>query len=322
MSILIVDDSPDERLLLENILSRAGYNDLILAASAPEAFAALRLDDPQGGDPGVDLVLLDIVMPGIDGLEALRKIQATAHLQDIPVIMVTVLDEAEILETAMDSGAVDYLSKPVREVELLARVRSALRLKDEMGRRKARERELERLNQKLERLSSLDGLTGVANRRYFDHSLDQEWRRSARENRPLSLIMIDIDNFKAFNDTYGHQAGDDCLKQVAQTLTETLKRPGDFVARYGGEEFAVVLPNTDAQGASLMAEEMRARVAALGIPHAESKAGEMVTISLGVGGTAPKLGKEPAELVSIVDKALYEAKREGRNRVKEAGTLA
>jgi len=308
----------DERLLLQRFLKDGGLVDIIMASSAAEAFDCLGLGETDKMAEKIDLILLDIIMPKIDGIEVCRRIQGAEHLKDIPIIMVSVKDEVESIKMALDSGAIDYITKPVDKVELLARVQSGMRLKQEMDRRKARERALEERNQMLERLSFLDGLTGVANRRYFDESITQECRRAARDNTSLSLVMLDIDFFKRFNDTYGHQKGDVCLKEVATALSESLKRPGDFVARYGGEEFVAVLPNTDIEGAVFVAEAMRSNVAILAIPHANSEAGSCVTVSLGVGSMNPTHDTEPAQLISMVDKALYEAKGEGRNRLKKA----
>jgi diguanylate cyclase (GGDEF)-like protein/PAS domain S-box-containing protein len=175
--------------------------------------------------------------------------------------------------------------------------------------------ERKQAEEELKRLSYLDGLTGVANRRRFDEALGLEWRRMTRDAEPLSLIMCDIDFFKAYNDTYGHQGGDDSLRQVANTLNSVLGRPGDLVARYGGEEFAVIMPGTDSQGAKILAEKMRVCVESLGITHTNSKVCEVLTISLGVATTIPTSGSLPDELVSAADQALYEAKKEGRNRV-------
>lgn len=174
---------------------------------------------------------------------------------------------------------------------------------------------LETTNQILSRLSSLDGLSGIANRRYFDEHLSREWSRAARNNTPLSLIMCDIDYFKVYNDTYGHQAGDECLKKVAQALTDTITRPGDLVARYGGEEFAVILPDTDIVGVASISEALRSNVAKLRIDHTNSKIEKHVTISLGASSAAPNPGSAPEVLISQADKALYQAKQEGRNRV-------
>jgi diguanylate cyclase (GGDEF)-like protein/PAS domain S-box-containing protein len=179
-------------------------------------------------------------------------------------------------------------------------------------------RERKQAEEELKRLSYLDGLTGVANRRRFDEDLGLEWRRMTRDAKPLSLIMCDIDFFKAYNDTYGHQGGDDSLRRVANTLNSVVGRPGDLVARYGGEEFVVILPETDSQNAKFLAEKMRSRVESLGIIHVSSQVCEVLTISLGVATSIPTRGSLPDELISSADQALYEAKTEGRNRVNLA----
>lgn len=168
-------------------------------------------------------------------------------------------------------------------------------------------------NQKLRLLASLDGLTQVANRRRFDEYLDQEWRRMKREKMPLSLIICDVDYFKLYNDNYGHQAGDDCLKKIAQTIRQALNRPGDLVARYGGEEFAIILPNTNPEGAVTVAENIRLEVQNLHILHSQSHISEFVTISLGVASMIPQAEKSPEELISLADQALYHAKNQQRN---------
>ena len=172
-----------------------------------------------------------------------------------------------------------------------------------------------RTEELLQRLSMSDGLTEIPNRRYFDQFLDREWRRAQRMTAPLSIIMADIDFFKYYNDLYGHQAGDVCLKKVAQVLTGCLKRPADLVARYGGEEFVIVMPGTDLKGASSIAETLRTKVEALGILHAKSTVSNWVTISLGVAATIPSSDSTPFNLVQASDQALYEAKHQGRNRI-------
>ena len=196
-------------------------------------------------------------------------------------------------------------------------------LKEEIDRRKSRELDLLDItaklaaaNQRLRALSSQDGLTGVANRRWFDESLEREWRRAQRSDRLLNLALIDIDHFKKYNDHYGHLAGDDCLKRVAGALRERMRRAGDLVARYGGEEFVVIIPETDARGARALAEELRATVEALGITHAASETGPVVTVSVGCSGTKPQAEKMAWSLVDAADQALYRAKNAGRNQVQ------
>jgi diguanylate cyclase (GGDEF)-like protein len=203
----------------------------------------------------------------------------------------------------------------------LARVRAALNLKQELDRRRARERqlvevtrELERVNGQLRRLAVQDELTGVPNRRYFNWLLGREWGRAARDGRPLGLVLADVDLFKAFNDTYGHLAGDSCLAQVAAALTRQVHRSADAVARYGGEEFAVVLPNTDAAGAATVAEGLRAAVAGIGLEHGGSPH-RRVTVSLGAAAVVPGPGTSSDALVRAADEALYRAKEGGRDRV-------
>ncbi len=328
MKILIVDDSPDERVLIKTILKNAGHSDLLTAESSLDAFKVLGMENKESIYSDIDLILMDIIMPEMDGVEACRLIKAVDHIRDIPIIVVTVKDEIKYLQMAFAIGAVDYITKPLNKVELLARVRSALRLKYEIDRRKAREKELLVIKQQLEdtifvlkRLSSEDELTGVPNRRSFENYLEQEWRRAIRYGVSLSLILVDIDFFKAYNDTYGHQSGDQCLKQVATVLNDTLHRPADFMARYGGEEFVIILPNTDINGGEFIAEKLREGVEALGIIHSSSLAGEHVTISLGVATAIPSQDSSPSELVTAADQALYLAKQEGRNRVESSNLM-
>ena len=321
MRILVVDDSPDSRALIRVILREAGYADVVPVGSAEEAFRSLGVGAPSAVLAPFDLVLMDIQMPGVDGLEACRRIRAQERLRDVPVIVVTAETEDVHLQSAFDAGAMDYIAKPVRSAELVARVRSALKLKQEMDQRKQREAELiavaqqlETANRELRRLSFLDGLTGITNRRGFDEFLLREWKRAARAQGTLSVILLDVDHFKPFNDHYGHLAGDDCLKHIAAALKAALHRPADLVARYGGEEFVVVLPDTDALHAVSVAETLRAAVETLRIPHASSPSAHGVTVSLGVASMTAVPDAPPQELVDAADQALYMAKRAGRNR--------
>ncbi len=323
MGILIVDDSPHVITQLKFFLNSSGYQDISFAESASEAFEQLGLDHQEQTNEPFDLILMDIMMPEIDGIEACRQIKRDKRLRDIPIVMVTGKTDTEYLQIAFSEGAVDYIAKPINKVELLARVHSVLKLKFEKDRRKAREKELlevtgqlEAANQMLLRLSFNDALTDVANRRSFNKMYDKEWGRVQRHSRPISLIMLDIDFFKIYNDSLGHQQGDECLKQVAKALKDTLKRPGDFVARYGGEEFVIVLSDTEIEGAIQIAECIKASIAELKIEFKASEVSEYVTVSMGVASIVPGQDSSSDALINAADNALYQAKREGRNRIE------
>jgi diguanylate cyclase (GGDEF)-like protein len=304
------------------LLESAGYSEVVTADSASQALRYLGVDRPHGSHPQVDAVLMDIMMPGLDGIQACRRIKAAQWLRDIPVIMVTGRDEKRELARAFEAGATDYITKPIHVVELLARLRGALSLKREMDWHKQREQELLQMtqklqaaNQKLQALSTLDSLTEIPNRRAFESFLFRAWRQGMRNTTPISLIMIDVDYFKEFNDANGHQEGDACLKTIARVLSRALQRPIDLVARYGGEEFAAVLPETEVRGAAVVAENMRRSVARQAIHHAHSLAGNCVTISAGVAATVPTQTCSVTDLIASADRALYDAKRHGRDQV-------
>jgi len=270
----------------------------------------------------VELVLMDIRMPEMDGIEACRRLKADPRFHDLPVLMVTAQPEDDELQVAFEAGASDYIRKPVHRAVLLTRVEAALRLQRELERGRARERDLleaqrllERANANLHRLANLDALTGIANRRQFDYTFDEEWRRAFREDQPLALLILDIDCFKSYNDTYGHQAGDACLKAIAQVLQAAVKRAGDLAARYGGEEFAVILPWTDGPGALTVAEQLRLAIEELRIPHEASPLGGQVTVSVGAATAFPRARGSRQDLVASADRALYRAKSGGRNCV-------
>jgi diguanylate cyclase (GGDEF)-like protein len=319
MRILIIDDSQDDRLLLQSMLQSGGYGDTVMAESAEEAFRILGMDGLASAPASVDLILLDILMPEINGIQTCRRLKAINRLRDIPIIMVTAQTDTANLQLAFAEGAIDYIRKPLVKVELLARVRSVLKLAQEIVRRKAREQELLEVTQKLEhanhrlkQMLGVDGLTEITNRRHFDEFFYWEWKRAVRESLPLSLIFFDVDYFKPFNDTYGHLTGDECLKRVATTAKETLNRPRDMVARYGGDEFVALLPGTPSDEAATVAETLRARVEAFGIG---------VTVSLGVATIVPDDSSSPGSLMSAADEALFQAKEEGRNRIRVAEPL-
>lgn len=315
MSILIVDDSRDSVLLLKTLLNKAGYNDLLIAESAVDAFQQLGMFNSSRKQKGVDLILMDIMMPEIDGIEACRRIKARAFLRNTPIVMVTAQNDDTSLKKAFNNGAIDYVTKPFKKTELLVRVKSILRLKHEIDERTKVTLRLEEANKKLKLLSSIDGLTNIGNRRHFDRFLNKEWYRAIRDSHPVSLLMIDVDNFKAYNDNYGHLAGDDCLKKVAGVLRDFAKRPGDIVARYGGEEFALVFPDTKIKYGIELAERARTKLEALKIPHQCSEVSDMVTVSIGVATMFPQKGMSPSNLIEAADKMLYQAKKGGRNKI-------
>ena len=294
--ILIVDDMPTNIRILGEAL-RLEYA-VSVATNGEQALAALAGDTPP------DLVLLDVMMPGMDGFEVCRRLKDDPATRDVPVIFVTSLDEPVDEERGLSLGAVDYIAKPFSVPVVLVRVRNHL--------------ELSRKSRMLERLALLDGLTEVANRRGLDEALDREWRRASREKSSLGVIMCDIDHFKAYNDNYGHGAGDGCLRQVAQALSQALSRPGDFLGRYGGEEFLALLPGTGVEAAKEVAEKLRRAVFEQNLPHAHSSAADRVTLSLGVAALAPGQDDEPERLLEAADQALYRAKQAGRNRVAGA----
>lgn len=302
--ILIVDDNPTNLSVLSLTLKNAGFK-VRVAVDGDSAIEQVEYDPP-------DLILLDVKLPGTDGFETCARLKANLVAQDIPTIFITALsDNADKLK-GLTLGAVDYITKPFQAEEVLARVKIHLKLRSLTQKVAEQAAALQRVNQELYRLASLDSLTQVANRRRFDEYLNQEWRRLAREQKPLSLILCDVDYFKRYNDTYGHQAGDACLKQIAQAIDHASKRPADLVARYGGEEFAVILPNTDALGAAHVAELIQIEVRKLNLTHPQSEVSEYVTLSLGVSSQVPSQ-ESPESLIASVDRLLYEAKAQGRN---------
>ncbi len=292
-TILIVDDATGNINILSELL-RADFK-IRAATSGEKALAIAFSDNPP------DLILLDVMMPGIDGYEVCKRLKASAQTKSIPVIFITgkVSEEDEIY--GFNLGAIDYITKPFSPVIVKVRVNTHA--------------ELKRYRDYLEGISYLDGLTGISNRRKFNEHLDLIWGFAIRESAPVSMILMDIDHFKHFNDSYGHQDGDACLVQIAQALSEAIIRKTDFVARYGGEEFVCILPNTNIDDAVTMAEKLRLSIMALRIPHAFSPEGDSITISLGVAAIIPGIDSSCSALIKAADEALYRAKKNGRNNV-------
>ncbi|BBK37113.1 hypothetical protein STAQ_21910 [Allostella sp. ATCC 35155] len=294
-TVLIVDDVSVNLALMSAILE----NDCRTICSDDSAqVLSLALEHQP------DLILLDIMMPGMNGFEVCERLKANPSTSRIPVIFLTSLTEEEDEERGLSLGAIDYITKPFSVPVVRARVRNHL--------------EMQRQRDILERLSSIDGLTGISNRRAFDQALEREWLRALRHESPLSLLLIDVDLFKQFNDGYGHIAGDDCLKLIARTVADQAGRTADLVARYGGEEFACILPDTCRGGAIRVAEKIRQAVAALHIPHAFSSVANEVTVSIGGATTHPSKRIDLAEMVQRADAQLYESKNSGRNRISYA----
>jgi diguanylate cyclase (GGDEF)-like protein len=303
--ILIVDDNPTNLSVLSLALKNAGYKTRV-AMDGVSAIEQVK-EEPPG------LILLDVQMPGIDGFETCIQLKANPAIRDIPVIFITASADLDQKVKGLSVGAVDYITKPFQQEEVLARVKVHLELRFLTQKVQEQAIALQQVNQELHHLANLDGLTAVANRRRFDEYLDQEWRRLQREQSPLALILCDIDYFKNYNDYYGHQAGDVCLKRVAQAIDDCLKRPADLVTRYGGEEFAIILPNTSNEGAVHVAHLIQTTIRQLSIPHHHSLVSSFVTLSLGVSSQVPNAELDAHALVAATDKALYIAKAEGRN---------
>lgn len=306
--VLVVDASSSNRELICECLRQLHDVEVLAAAEGRQAIELFACSHPA-------LILSDTALPDMDGVTFARKIRSREKLGMhnpltywTPIVFLSASTDEEMLAKGIIAGADDFLYKPVSEVILLAKVRAMLRI---VG----MQRDIYAAHRKLREISSLDGLTCIPNRRHFDDMLATEWKRCQRSNSPLSIALVDVDYFKQFNDTYGHQAGDACLKTVASALQEGLFRVEDSVARYGGEEFAAVLPGTDQDGAHAVAERMRLAIRELCIPHEKGIAG-LVSCSFGVASVIPSGESSAAGLLALADAALYQAKQRGRNRVQ------
>lgn len=333
-SILVIDDDPISRRLIRFWMEKEGYA-VAEAVDGQEGLKMFQKTMP-------DIILLDFMMPVMNGLEfckAFRELQAktgialltttetqpqhsvspyrelATYLQveelltkiaRTPILMITAREDDESVTKAFEAGATDFITKPIHWTILRQRVRHLI------YQAKLYQR-LEATNVQLQRLAALDPLTQLANRRVFDLVLERQWWLMLRNQIPLSVIFIDVDFFKKYNDTYGHQAGDHCLFEVAQAIATQIQRPTDLVARYGGEEMIVILPDTPGEGAQLVGERIIAQIQSLAIPHSASPVAPIVTVSLGVASVEPGYPISPEEFVAIADQALYEAKAQGRN---------
>jgi two-component system chemotaxis family response regulator WspR len=267
------------------------------------------------------VILQDLVMPGVDGLTLVRQYRSNPLTADIPIIVLSSKEDAMIKRDAFATGVNDYMVKLPDTIELIARIRYHSRsynnqLQRDAAYRALREsqQQLQKTNFELQRLTNTDGLTGIANRRYFDDYLGAEWKRAKRMQEEISLLLIDVDNFKLYNDTYGHVAGDLVLKQVAKAMEASVVRSSDLCARFGGEEFSVILPNTNIDGARAAGEKVREMVESLQIDHVHSVSG-ILSVSIGAATFIPQEEDNRSDLIHLADKRLYRAKQIGKNRV-------
>jgi diguanylate cyclase (GGDEF)-like protein len=306
MKILLVDDSRSARQLTAAYLADMGHP-AVEAADGNAALALYQQDRP-------DLVLLDVEMPVMDGYTLAKEIRQLDRDHWVPIIFLSGRVADEDIERGIDAGGDDYITKPVSPIVLRAKLNAMRRITDMRKRLLQMSEELQDANRALVKLSSLDGLTNILNRRSFDAALEVEWHRGLRSGKPLALILGDVDYFKRYNDTYGHDGGDNCLRAVAGALSKAARRASDLVARYGGEEFVVLMTDTSEQAAMQVAERVLDAVRNLQIPHRESKTADHVTMSLGVSVCVPTPAMVPQDLIRAADAALYQSKAEGRNR--------
>ena len=307
--ILVVDDIPVNIQLLQAFLATQNYKTFI-ARNGEEALRQVENVEP-------DLILLDVMMPKMNGFETCRRLKLSDKAKYTPVIMVTALNEIESKIKGIEAGADDFISKPFNKLELLARVKSLLRVKTLHDQLQEKISQLERAKERLRELAVTDGLTGLANYRHFKDVLNLEIRRAERHKSLVSLIMFDIDFFKNYNDTHGHLAGDKVLQGIGTLVSNNIRKI-DLAARYGGEEFAVILPNTGDANARFVADKLRLLIEQHQFPFQDTQPNGNMTISIGVA-TYPASGKTFEEFISCADKRLYKAKAAGRNTVVDKG---
>jgi diguanylate cyclase (GGDEF)-like protein len=290
--ILAVDDEKVNLCMLNQILS-SDYT-VLIAKSGKEALKRVEREHP-------DLILLDIIMPDMSGFDVIDELKKSEHASKIPVIFITGLSADEDEEKGFSLGAVDYITKPFKNAIVRARVRTHIQVIDQI--------------RTIERLGLIDPLTDIPNRRSFDRHLDIEWRRCVRDRRPISFLMMDLDKFKNYNDTYGHPQGDVLLKDVSKIFTRAARRPSDMAARLGGEEFGILLPDAELDSATAIAEKVRSEVESARISAEDGSITAPITISIGVVSTVPQKDDDAKEFIARADEYLYRAKDAGRNRV-------
>jgi two-component system, cell cycle response regulator len=304
-TILVADDEPINRTLIQRRLERAGY-DVLTAENGREAVEAAVNGSP-------DLIILDVMMPLMDGLEACRLIKANEATRDIPVIFLSARDETDVKVSGLALGANDYISKPFKAEELLARVEVAMRMKRERDHLRLSAEEARVTAEIAQERAMTDALSGLLNRYGLQRVLAHEYAEARRYTRPLSCLMIDLDNFKTINDSFGHVTGDTALKQVASILTNVVRR-SDMVSRYGGDEFLVLLPETDLEGAEALAEKVRASAESQAFGDGEPR----FQLTLSIGAATLSDDESGNDMIVRADLALYDAKEQGRNRVEKA----
>ena len=313
MKVLVADDTKSMRMLISMTVQQAGH-EVIEAENGAEAITACK-------EHSVDLIIMDAEMPEMDGFEATKLIREYMDDDWIPLIFLSVHSEDDYIQKALDNGADVYLRKPINSVELQGQIKALSRIADMRHKLFDLNQELQTVNRVLESQAKVDGLTQIPNRRTFDERIKIELARCYRNKLPITLMLCDIDCFKQYNDTYGHLAGDTCLKKVAKTLESKFSRATDLVARYGGEEFVILLPDSEEEISFKMANDMLDMVRKLKIPHKSSKAADHITISVGLVTLRGEENITPSEAIEKADGALYKAKETGRDQVLKASDM-
>lgn len=313
--VLLVDDQPMVGEAVRRMLANQPDIDFHFCLDPNEAVKLVMEVRPT-------VILQDLVLPGVDGLELVSQYRANLVGKDIPIIVLSTKEEPLLKSLAFKTGANDYLVKLPDPIELVARIRYHSKAylnqvqRDEAYRAlRESQQQLLNMNIELQRLANVDGLTGLSNRKYFNDFLEEEWKRATREHTPLSVQMIDVDDFKRYNDTYGHLAGDEVLKKVAEAIQRIASHPSWLTARFGGEEFSVIMPHTAVDQAQELAGKLCREIQALQIPHRGSTVSEFMTVSIGCAAAIPPNGGHSLLLLGAADDALYQAKKAGKNRV-------